>query len=273
MSFSEMYEGLGQCLVKQGKRVVEPPHQMTHLRTKPEWTSIELVHVVIDYKIPDTVLDLTEEIQPNLPWAETHFQERVSGIPHNPPPSHSQWPYARSDNEEHRKDGKFSHTYPERMWPKWAGTFTGWRDDGERDYGESVPAYGVHFDYGDLNDLVALLIDHPHTRQAYLPIWFPEDLTAANLGERVPCTLGYHFLMRENKLNLFYPIRSCDLVRFFRDDVYMACRLAQWVLMRVRDFGYFGGVELGTLTMHIVSLHCFEGDLPHLRRQHEAAGA
>jgi thymidylate synthase len=118
---------------------------------------------------------------------------------------------------------------------------------------------GIRFEYGDLGDLVTLLRNEPHTRQAYLPIWFPEDLTAANQGERVPCTLGYHFLWRDGELNMTYLIRSCDLIRYFRDDVYMACRLLQWMCIEL-------DLVPGSLMMHIISLHIFEGDLRMLER-------
>jgi thymidylate synthase len=69
-------------------------------------------------------------------------------------------------------------------------------------------------------------------------------------------------MAREGKLNMTYFIRSCDLVRYLRDDVYMACRLVQWVVDRLQLLRLEPiGLEPGMLTMHIVSLHCFAGDL------------
>jgi thymidylate synthase len=185
-------------------------------------------------------------VQPNLPWAEDHFLERVSGAPLNPPPSHSWWPYAQADNAEHTDVGKFSHTYPERIWPKFA---------------ESLAIRsGIRFEYGDLNDVIELLRQRPATRQAFLPIWFPEDGTAALAGARVPCTLGYHFLIRGGRLKIVYYIRSCDFYRHFRDDVYMTGRLAQWVADKV-------GVATGDLVMHISSLHIFSAERAKIRAE------
>jgi thymidylate synthase len=80
----------------------------------------------------------------------------------------------------------------------------------------------------------------------------------------VPCTLGYHFLLRDDVLSMTYFIRSCDFIRYFRDDVYMACRLVQWVSSRLEEADVMA--QPGVLTMHIVSLHCFEGDVPRLRK-------
>jgi thymidylate synthase len=90
---------------------------------------------------------------------------------------------------------------------------------------------GIRYEYGDLDDVVNLLYEHPFTRQATFPIFFPED-TGAVHGGRIPCTLHYHFLRRGDSLHLWYAIRSCDAVRHFRDDVYMATRLCQWVTER-----------------------------------------
>ena len=245
-----VYGSLARRMLAFGVAVNQPPHQMDSLKDDPQWTSVELRHVVFGYFIPDTLEELQDDVKPNLPWAEDHFCERVSGKPLNPPPSSEWWPYTQAGHEEHLNvEGKFSHTYPERMW--------------------SGKKRGIRFEHGDLDDLLTLLARHPYTRQAYLPIWFPEDLTAANRGERVPCTLGYHFMLREGQLDITYFIRSCDLIRFFRDDVYMACRLAQWVLQEIQFAGdanpVWEQVIVGSLMMHAVSLHCFEGDLPMLK--------
>jgi hypothetical protein len=220
-------------------------------------TTYELADVSISVPIPypddeygeaeGTWLQLTKDIfKPNLPWAEDHFQERVSGIPWNPPPSQAWWPFAQNDNAEHKKDEIFSHTYPERYWPQWAGH-----------YHQDHAAHGIRYDYGDLDSVVELLKDQPHTRQAYLPVWFPED-TGVVEGQRVPCTLGYHFMIRRGKLSIRYYMRSCDFRRHFRDDVYMTVRLAQWVAQQLN-------VATDEMIMHISSLHIFEGDLELMR--------
>lgn len=224
----------------------------------------ELMGVVLEYFIPSDPEALRDDTGANLPWAEDHFQERVSGQPLNPPPSEAWWPFNQKQNAAHKmqKDGtaaQFSHTYPERMWPKVAGRET------NHDRGRNM---GVRFLYGDLMDVVLLIQKSPHTRQAYLPIWFPED-TGAVHGERVPCTLGYHFMIRSGQLHCWYYMRSCDLIRHFPDDVYMAGRLMQWMCSAVGAIpqdGEFRGVVPGILTMNISSLHTFEHDDYGLRQ-------
>jgi hypothetical protein len=207
----------------------------------PQAETIEIEDVSFDISLPLEVHEWQEIIKPNMPWAEEHFQERVSGIPHNPPPSHVRWPFAQKSNEEHMNGEKFSHTYPERFWPKWAS------DDAFSVMG------GIRYPYGDLNDVVRLLKERPGTRQAYLPVWFPED-TGAVADQRVPCTLGYHFLIRNGKLKIVYYIRSCDFYRHFRDDAYMAGRLGQWVSDQLHE------VVPGKLVMHISSMHIFSAE-------------
>lgn len=208
--------------------------------------TMELQHVILQMPIPDAYTSeaLAERLGANLPWAEDHFQERVSGQSLNPAPSEAWWPYAQQGNVEHKKGEIFSHTYPERIWPKLANP---------EDITPGFIRWGIRYGYGDLADVIKQLRKNPMTRQAYLPIWFPED-TGAVSGQRVPCTLGYHFLYRNGRLDVTYFIRSCDFIRHFRDDLYMAMRLCEWVAWNA-NLSW-----CGNLIMHIGSLHAFEPD-------------
>lgn len=267
--FSGLVRHIARTLINQ-KPTKVPHWQAQDVSGTPLETTYEITNCVLTYPVPYAIDKLQMEVVPNLPWAEDHFQERVSGEPHNPPPSAAWWPFARAQHEDHVDERKkFSHTYPERMWPKKAGGFSDYND-----------GCGIRYELGDVKDLLRLLAQNPHTRQAYLPIWFPEDLdAAANHGQRVPCTLGYHFLLRSDLLHITYPIRSCDFVRHFRDDVYMAARLVQWVveMLKFDNFELDSNPDVwekvmpGTLTMHAVSMHCFEGDVNKLRREYGAS--
>lgn len=243
-----------------------------------EWQSIhkpmlmhELRNVSMSMPLPESAEELADITGAHLPWAEDHFKERVGGEPLNPSPSEAWWPFAQkkanSTNGEHKSEGEaFSHTYPERMWPRMANANTRVTED------LKVPGvyedhimHGIRFDYGDLDDVVDQLVRSPMTRQAYLPIWFPEDTGAVHL-KRVPCTLGYHFAIRDGKLDITYYMRSTDLLRHFQDDIYLAGRLAQWVAneatMRAGAEGSPDELEVGELIFHTANLHIFEADLP-----------
>lgn len=264
LPFSDAYwsmkcDVLGQPLLGVGQWQSQASETLTR----------ELMGVVLEYFIPPTPETLRDDTGANLPWAEDHFQERVSGKPLNPPPSEAWWPFNQQQNAAHKmqKDGTasvFSHTYPERFWPKYAAG-----NPNVPEVSPGAPANrGIRFELGDLQDVVDLLRRSPASRQAYLPVWFPED-TGVVHGERVPCTLGYHFLIRGGQLHCWYYMRSCDLMRHFPDDVYMAGRLMQWMcqeLGAIPQNGTFRGVEPGMLTMNISSLHTFEHDDYALRQ-------
>lgn len=214
----------------------------------------ELMNTTLWYQMPQSSVFAEISIEPDLPWAENHFQERVGGEPINPGVEHANWPYHANGADLHIKGGKYDHNYMERIWPKKLtrdrvlGNGKWWRE----------PFIGYRFNVGDLQDVVKQLRDEPGTRQAYLPIWFPED-TGATSGQRVPCSLGYHFIIREGVLHCQYNLRSCEIYRHFTNDIYMAVRLAQWVAERVSEDSDLD-VSVGQLTTHIVSLHGFVGD-------------
>jgi hypothetical protein len=251
-------------LVKKFKQLSQPVHtekwQGIPVSDKPEAAMQE--QLFVDFVAPIQTEDLDELsflIGPNLPWADDHFiQERVSGHPKNPGETWKYWPWGLAA-DKHRTEGeRFNHTYAERYWPKHAGNlFEGGILPKEP---VSTILHGIRYDYGDLNDLVDLLAREPNTRQAYLPIFFPED-TGVVHGSRVPCTLGYHFIHRNGFLHLVYYIRSCDIYRHFRDDVYLTVRLLLWTLDRLRERdSEWRKVKPGFLRMHITSLHCFVND-------------
>ena len=187
------YSELAQGLLSNHQRARGKVHAQAN-----DQMMFELNHMTLVWDVAPDVDEWAAVVSPNLPWAEDHLLERVSGQPLNPPPSASWWPFNQNDNEIHKKDEKFSHTYPERFWPRHAGE--------EMDQGWDISSptnrshFGIRYRYGDLFDLIKILRADPDTRQAYLPVWFPEDLAAAVDGERVPCTLGYHFLSTETKL-------------------------------------------------------------------------
>lgn len=188
----------------------------------------------------------------DIPWADDHFQERISGTPTNPGDTYKKWPYHSNLDQSNYKDEKFSHTYQERFWPKKAG-----KDHIPPNFIIN-PNHGIRYQYGDLNDLISQLEEKLLTRQAYLPIWFPEDTGAK--GRRVPCTLGYYFYIKPEDLSihLIYTIRSCDLYRHFRNDIYLTTRL----LIHIYDIlkTSHPNLQLGTVKMDIYNLHRFSND-------------
>ena len=225
---------------------------------KPDMATWEMLDHSLRADLNDAVdLDhFRKAVKPSLPWADNHFLERVSGKPLNPGEQWAHWPWAQSarnflDTQVTEEGNKgFSHTYMERYWPRYAGP----------KINESYENEGIRHRYGDLEDLVELLVKEQDTRQAFFPVWFPED-TGAHNTTRKPCTLGYWFVVRDGQLHTTYYIRSCDIMRHFRDDVYLTVRLALWLIdqCKQRHFSW-QHIAPGRFTMHIGSLHCFRND-------------
>jgi hypothetical protein len=218
----------------------------------------EINNALISYGMPQTVPSLRSHVPADFDWADEHFNERVGGEPLNPAPSFVRWPYHSSkEAERHVANGVFAHTYPERMWPKRANPNEVMQFPNGR---QAEINCGIRYAYGDTQDVVTQLQKDPFTRQAYLPIWFPED-TGSTDGQRVPCTLGYHFIRNGRQLDCNYFIRSCDIYRHFTNDVYLAIRLTQWIhdQLLVGQNSEFC-TYLGSLNMFISNLHMFEAD-------------
>lgn len=265
-TFGEAFARLKRAMVQQSKPVLAATWQGRDVRGRPDMVTHELLNVTISTPLFGlrSLNHWRAECEPNLPWADDHFEERVGRVPLNPPPSWAWWPWAGSA-AKFGGTTKFNHTYPERYWPKRAHL----NHDDIMGIG-SCNLAGIQREYGDLDDVVTLLVKDPLTRQAYLPIFFPED-TGVSDGGRKPCTLGYQFILREGHLHTVYFMRSCDLIRHFRDDIYLTVRLLLWVLEQcgAQDEAW-ADVRAGSLTMHLTSLHVFANDLLELRREQDA---
>lgn len=264
-------------LMHTDSMLVPPSYwQSTDVSNKPEMATYEMQNICFTVMMTDYGIDrLVKEIQPSMPWAEAHFLERVCGEPLNPGKTWEQWPWALKADSFRDGDGQFNHNYMERYFPRWAGkTRDGsvknwdWSNCAPQTYDEErddvtihTPNRGIRHQYGDLLDVVDLFIKDPLTRQAFLPIFFPED-TGVVHGGRVPCTLGYHFTRRNSRLHVNYFIRSCDLLRHFRDDIYLTARLNLWLIdqLKAKDPGNWDDVLPGNFTMFITSLHMFRND-------------
>lgn len=244
-TFDMAIEQVRKDLLTVGQIVDTGSWQGISTEGHPDLQTVEITNVGFTCPMPaqgddweDVLTALRREIKPNLPWADEHFAERVGREPTNPGEAYKTWPWWRGQDEYTMNpfDHKFTHTYQERFWP-------------------DPSINGIRYPFGDLDDVVDQLRNQPHTRQAYLPIFFPED-TGAVHGGRVPCTLGYHFLIRQQSLHMWYFIRSCDFVRHFRDDLYLAARLQLWVRDELKD----DDLVPGDFTFICPSMHYHRGD-------------
>lgn len=161
-------------------------------------------------------------------WADLEFQERISNMECNPGEA---WKLRKDVWEEFLNDeGKFDYTYSERM-------------------------------FLNLPRLIDLLKSDNDTRKAVLPIFngnYEDDTDYYNGKKRIPCSMYYDFLVRENQkgekvLNICYHQRSSDFITHFGNDVYLAWKLMEFVANRI-------GVKAGYLYHTIDSIHSYKKD-------------
>lgn len=276
-TFTELTRWISEAFRHDAHEVRTETWQGVDIARRPEMVSKELmnVHYTVDLYGVSKLDHWRQDVKPNLPWADNHFLERVCGRPINPGVEWENWPWGDNAAKFIEEGGMFNHNYMERYWPKHAHagsmpTRTAWEwESNENEMAGDRPWFhneGIRGPYGDLDNLLQLLRTEPLTRQAWMPIFFPEDTGNANPG-RKPCTLGYQFIIRENQMHCYYPLRSCDFVRHWRDDIYLTIRLLLWILAELQKMDDdFAHIRPGSLTMNITSLHIFKNDYQALEK-------
>ena len=130
-----------------------------------------------------------------------------------------------------------------------------WNDEGKFDYTYSERMFI------NLPRLIDLLKSDNDTRKAVLPIFngnYEDDTDYYNGKKRIPCSMYYDFLVRENRkgekvLNICYHQRSSDFITHFGNDVYLAWKLMEYVANNI-------GVKAGYLYHTIDSIHSYKKD-------------
>jgi thymidylate synthase len=118
------------------------------------------------------------------------------------------------------KSGRLSYTYSERMNPQ-------------------------------LELVIETLMKNPQSRQAFLSVWDRNADGRFLERRRVPCSIGYHFLLREEELHMMYIMRSLDVEKCLGYDLYTSSKLLEYVADRLQ-------VERGFLQFFVGSAHLFE---------------
>ena len=114
----------------------------------------------------------------------------------------------------------------------------------------------VHGAYGprvatQLEPLRVLLRKDHSTRRAVISLWDHADLDVADRVQDVPCTVAWHFLVRQGGLHMFCMMRSNDVWLGFPYDSYVnSCIL--WLLADSL------GLSIGAYTHFTSSMHLYE---------------
>lgn len=241
----ELMSETGRNLWEMGA-IVKPKHyQNKDIEGKDEFITKELIceqYCLIEMDDEKWLFTFMEEGVRD--WAEAEFKERISGIQRNPGEA---WKLRKNVWEEFLVAGKFDYTYPERM--------------------NALVQY-KKVQSRKLEAIIQLLKDDPDTRKAILDIYgginrgHPVNNTfdAENLDghARIPCSMYYDFLIRENQkgekvLHITYHQRSSDFVTFFGTDVWFAWKLKEYIASKL-------DIKPGYLYHSIDSLHCYKKD-------------
>lgn len=129
-------------------------------------------------------------------YCEQELIDRVSGQPLNPGNSYKMRKEVWND---FLRSGRFSYTYPERM-------------------------------HDQLFQMINHLKYNKESRQSIVTIYDKHD-DMMNIGgrKRIPCSMYYHFMIREGGLTIVYTMRSCDFYTHMPIDIWLATGILEYV--------------------------------------------
>lgn len=224
-NFKEATNEIKRDLAEMGIEVKPKSYQDKNVEGNPDFFTKELqnyIYTVTSPKLPD--LDATQ------PWAKLEFIERVSPTPVNPGEAYKTRPEVWNQFLNHYKE--FDYTYSERLcFRSWGGVIS------------------------QIENAIRILKNDPDSRQCYISIWDKDiDIIAAGGSQRIPCTLGYQFQIRNGALNVTYLQRSSDFATHFQNDLYLAHKLQLHIANELK-------IPVGLYTHWIGSLHIFQKDI------------
>jgi thymidylate synthase len=216
-TFPEALNELKRELKEMGIRIHTQSYQNKDIKNDPQMGTLELQNY--QYLVTDAQSDQIPI--KNLQWATEDFLERVSQKPLNPGEA---WKYRRETWEQFLKpNGRFDYTYSERMADPIRTTLEALKKD-------------------------------LYTRRAFLPVFDRQMDNQSDFNCRIPCSLGYWFYFRQDKLNITYLQRSADFSEHFNYDIWMANTLNSYIAYQLN-------VTPGSFSHWVGSLHIFERDV------------
>lgn len=131
------------------------------------------------------------------------------------------------------------------------------KKDGEKfDYTYSERINYCH----QLDNAIAALKDDIHSRRAMIMIFKPEDTQeSSGFATRIPCSIDYQFLIRNNKLIILYHIRSQDYFKHFAIDIWLANAIQEYMVEQLKDT--YPQLKVGSLNYYCGSFHAYNEDL------------
>lgn len=131
------------------------------------------------------------------------------------------------------------------------------KKDGEKfDY-----TYSERINYhNQLDNAISALKDDEHSRRAMIMIFKPEDTDeSTGFTTRIPCSISYQFLIRNNKLMVIYYIRSNDYFKHFAIDIWLANAIQEYIVEQLKPT--YPNLKVGSLNYYCGSFHAYNEDL------------
>lgn len=219
-NLEEAYNEIERELKHNGLKSQSSTVQDKHVEDDANYQMKELIGY--SYSIKDTS-DRDKWLKDrgcSLQWAKADFLERVTNKPGNPGTAYK---YRGDIWNEFLHDGTFSYTYGERL-------------------------------DGKISSVVKLLSENENSRQGVIPI-YDSNIDDERRGGimRVPCSMYYHFIARNGKLDVIYNMRSCDFNTHLPYDLWHAAELRDFIASKL-------GLQPGELIHQVSSLHAFYKD-------------
>lgn len=156
------------------------------------------------------------------------FKDRISPVPLNPGESYKIrqdiWQTLKSNTD----NTIFDYTYSERLYDKWQHVINALKED-------------------------------KHSRQALMEVFSPEDLKKHGGFTRIPCSICYQYLIRNNQLHCIYTMRSNDLIQHCFIDIWLAAESIRYLVDQLKET--YPELTTGKLYYQAGSLHAYSFDL------------
>ena len=223
----EMVNEVERDLFEMGTRYQSSTVQDQDVANDPNFQTLELTgygYTLANFDSDDLWNMVLQSGKINIEWLTAELAERCWGLLGSELNPGTAWKFNKEFWGQFIRNEVFSYSYAER-------------------YQEQLPY------------IIRELQNKPNTRQAVMTMYDKhQDMMHWGGRDRVPCSLTYQFLLREDKLVLIYNQRSCDFVKFFPSDVWLTVGLLLYVAERI-------GKEPGQFIHFLGSLHAFAGDL------------
>lgn len=207
-------------LVEMGIRYQSATVQDKFVGDDPDYETLELMSYSYCIGAYEDHEGLLVHMNMNVEWTHKELAERLDFTLANKNPG-TAWELNEDFWKPYLRNGCFSYSYPER-----------WQ--------------------AQLPYVIRELKARPNSRQAVISFYeSTKDMMNWGGSDRVPCSLTYHFIIRDNKLHLIYGQRSCDFTLFYASDVYITIGLLKYVAKEL-------GIEPGRFYHNIGSLHTFK---------------